>query len=429
VPSSVDAGVAPGMLRSTRSSERDYMTTPSRRPLRICHLAYTFHESDNRVMRYVRTLAARGDQVDVIALRPAGASWRVREHGVRVYQIQRRSTTERAAWVYLLKLLWFWIKASLVLSGLQLRRRYDVVHVHNVPDFLIFAAWLPKLMGAGLILDIHDMMPELYAGKFAQGERSRTFRLLAAVERASCRFADHVIASNDLWVGTLTHRSASPSRCTVFINHPDLTLFRRRHQPTEPTRPFVFLYPGSLNHHQGVDLAVEAFALVRHQMPNAELHIYGRGPALPVLHQLVREHELSEVVRFHDFLPSARIAEVMRQASVGVVPKRADGFGNEAFSTKILEFMACGVPVIVAKTRIDTHYFDDRLVNFFEPGDSTSLAGVMRAIHHNPADQQPRIEAASHFARQLSWQARCADYERLVDGLMASGSTGPLRAS
>lgn len=120
-------------------------------------------------MRYVRTLAARGDTVNVIALRPAGAPWRIDEDGVTIYQIQRRSTTERAAWVYLLKLLWFWFKSMLVISWLQLRRRYDVVHVHNVPDFLVFAAWLPKLMGAGLILDIHDMMPELYAGKFAAG--------------------------------------------------------------------------------------------------------------------------------------------------------------------------------------------------------------------------------------------------------------------
>ena len=394
------------------------MTTPARRPLRVCHLAYTFHESDNRVMRYVRTLAARGDQVDVIALRPTGAPWRVWAGDARVYQIQRRSTTERAAWVYLLKLLWFWVKAMVVLSGLQLRRRYDVVHVHNVPDFLVFSAWLPKVMGAKLILDIHDMMPELYAGKFASGERSRTFAMLALVERLSCRFADHVIASNDLWVATLTHRSTSPSRCTVFINHPDLTLFRRRSDSDATPRPFVFLYPGSLNHHQGVDLAVEAFARVRPRMPDAELHVYGRGPALPLLQHLVHEHGLEDVVYFRDFLPSAQIAEVMRQADVGVVPKRADGFGNEAFSTKILEFMASGVPVIVAKTRIDAHYFDDAVVNFFEPGNADSLAGVMQRVYEHPADQQPRIEAASDVARRLSWQARQHEYVQLIGRLL-----------
>jgi glycosyltransferase involved in cell wall biosynthesis len=405
------------------------MSTPSRRALRVCHLAYTFHESDNRVMRYVRTLAARGDQVDVIALRPAGAGWRADEPGIRVYQIQRRSTTERAAWVYLLKLLWFWLKSMLVLSWLQVRRRYDVVHVHNVPDFLVFAAWLPKLMGASVILDIHDMMPELYAGKFAQGGPSRTFGVLAALEGLSCRFADHVIASNDLWVDTLNRRSAPAEKCTVFINHPDLTLFRPRERNRPVGAPFVFLYPGSLNHHQGVDLAVKAFAAARSEMPTAELHIYGRGPALPLLRQLVEELHLGTAVRIKDFLPSAQIAEVMSAADVGVVPKRADGFGNEAFSTKILEFMASGVPVIVAKTRIDAHYFTDDLVNFFEPGNVESLAGVMHEVYAQAGNQAARIGAARAFADRHSWQARQMDYERLVDALALVDSAPALHAS
>ncbi|AMY12979.1 GDP-mannose-dependent alpha-(1-6)-phosphatidylinositol monomannoside mannosyltransferase [Luteitalea pratensis] len=405
------------------------MSTPLRRPLRVCHLAYTFHESDNRVMRYVRTLAARGDQVDVIALRPAGSGRRADEGTIRVYQIQRRSTTERAAWMYLLKLLWFWLKSMSILSWLQVRRRYDVVHVHNVPDFLVFAAWLPKVMGARLILDIHDMMPELYAGKFAQGRPSKTFGMLAALERLSCRFADHVIASNDLWVETLNRRSAAADKCTVFINHPDLTLFRPRQRARPDGAPFVFLYPGSLNHHQGVDLAVRAFAAARSQMPSAELHIYGRGPALPLLHDLVKELHLGEAVRIKDFLPSVQIAEVMSAADVGVVPKRADGFGNEAFSTKILEFMACGVPVIVARTRIDAHYFTDALVNFFEPGDVESLAGVMRQVYAHAAEQVGRIEAAREFAGHQSWQARRADYERLVDALASFNRTAALHAS
>jgi glycosyltransferase involved in cell wall biosynthesis len=393
------------------------MSTSARRPLRVCHLAYTFHESDNRVMRYVRTLAARGDQVDVIALRPAGAGWRSDEERIRVYQIQRRSTTERAAWAYLLKLLWFWLKSMLILSWLQVRRRYDVVHVHNVPDFLVFAAWLPKLMGARLILDIHDMMPELYAGKFAQGGPSRTFGVLGTLERLSCRFADHVIASNDLWVDTLNRRSAPAEKCTVFINHPDLALFRPQPRDRPDGAPFVFLYPGSLNHHQGVDLAVQAFAAVRSQMPTAELHIYGRGPALPALHQLVRRQELGDVVRIMDFLPSAEIARVMSQADVGVVPKRADGFGNEAFSTKILEFMACGVPVIVSRTRIDAHYFDETLVKFFDPGNVDSLTAAFLCLYRNPAALRSRVAAATAFATRQSWQAKQGDYLALVDTL------------
>ena len=97
----------------------------TRRPLRVCHLAYTFYEFDNRVTRYVQALAERGDAIDVITLRRPGTSWRERSKGVEFYRIQRRSTNERAAWTYLLKLVWFCLKSALLIAGLQLRRRYD----------------------------------------------------------------------------------------------------------------------------------------------------------------------------------------------------------------------------------------------------------------------------------------------------------------
>ena len=66
-----------------------------RRPLRVCHLAYTFYENDNRVIRYAEALSERGDQVDVIALRRPDQTRSGRTGCVRVYRIQRRAVTEK----------------------------------------------------------------------------------------------------------------------------------------------------------------------------------------------------------------------------------------------------------------------------------------------------------------------------------------------
>ncbi len=54
----------------------------------------------------------------------------------------------------------------------------------------------------------------------------------------------------------------------------------------------------------------------------------------------------------------------MSKADLGIVPKRAAGFGDEAFSTKILEFMALGVPVIASETQIDRYYFTIHWLGF-----------------------------------------------------------------
>lgn len=389
------------------------------RPLRVCHLAYTFYEADNRVIRYAEAFAERGHQVEVIALRRPGQARQGDARGVRVFRIQRRSVTERRSWTYLAKILWFFIQSAVLLSLLQLRRRYDIVHVHNVPDFLVFAAAVPKLMGSRIILDIHDILPELYAGKFGTAHRSGLLRCLLLTERLSCAFANHVVVSNHLWEDKLVQRAVPAGKCTTIMNYPDLRMFRPL--PESKKRrdgKFIILYPGTLNYHQGLDIAVKAFAKVADRMPNAELHIYGEGPARPDLVRLTLECGLGDRVTIADRVPLGEIAEIMASADVGVVPKRADGFGNEAFSTKILEFMACGVPVIVSRTQIDAHYFDHTLVRFFEPGDEADLAEALVEVYEHQSDRHARIPTAQDYAARNSWQARIGDYQHLVERLV-----------
>lgn len=409
-----------------KSTESFSFVRMQHRPLRVCHLAYTFYEYDGRVKRYVETLLERGDRVDVIALREAGASQRAQTGALSHFRIQRRAENERGRpSVYLLKLVWFCVQSNILLTLLQLQRRYDVVHVHNIPEFLVSSAWLPKLMGARIILDIHDVVPELYAGKFGRGEHSAGFRLLLLVERLCCKFADCVVIANHLWHAKLTSRSVPAHKCTTIMNYPDLEVFRPAPTSAKEGRPFVLLYPGSLNVHQGLDIAIQAFALVHRQMPGAEFHIYGKGPARERLMQMAADTGVAEAVRFMDPIGVQKIATVIASASVGIVPKRADGFGNEAFSTKTLEFMACGVPLIVARTKIDAYYFNDQLVNFFVPGDSCDLARVLLGVYTHPEEQKERVRAAVVFANEFSWQRRYQDYRGLVDSLAICEQSAP----
>jgi len=397
-----------------------------RRPLRICHLAYSFYDNDNRVRRYAEALAEKGNDVEVLSLRRQGQAKTANAGGVRVFRIQRRAVTERRQVTYLLKLVWFFLQSVVMLGVRHLRHPYDVVHVHNVPDFLVFAGLVPKLMGARLILDIHDILPELYAGKFCSERDSFAFRILLWMEKLSCSFADHVIVANDLWHDKLIARTLNTEKCTTLLNYPDLRIFK----PLPPGQrrrdgKFVMMYPGTLNHHQGLDIAIRAFALAKDRMPNAELHIYGEGPARPQLLTLVSECGLTNLVRIMDRLPLEEIAQAMAAADVGVVPKRADGFGNEAFSTKTLEFMACCVPVVVSRTMVDEHYFDDTLVSFFSPGSASDLANVIVRLYATRIGDAERIEAARQFVLRNSWQERVHEYLSLVDCLVQTSLDRP----
>ena len=241
---------------------------------KICMVAYSQYESDNRVRRYAETLAKRGDQVDVIALSRLPSAQPVEEiDGVTVYRIQHREHNERSEWTYAWRLLRFLVRSSVVLTRLHKRNRYDVIHIHNMPDFLVFAAWFPKATGAKLILDIHDVVPELFANKFHSRLKTAYVGLLKAIEKLSAGFVDHVIVSNHLWHKTIVARSAPEEKCSVLINHVDPEMFFRRAR-TRTDEKFIILFPGSLQWHQGVDIAIEAFARVKEKVPNAEFHIY-----------------------------------------------------------------------------------------------------------------------------------------------------------
>ena len=389
-----------------------------RAPKRICMLAYAFYENDNRITRYAEALARRGDTVDVLALRRDGMPRRERMSGVNVYRIQMRRRDERGRLRYLLRLLRFWVTSSTILAAKHLRSPYDVIHVHSVPDFEVFAAWLPKCMGAKVILDIHDLVPEFYASKFGGRTDALCFKALVWLERVSARFADHVIAANDIWRGKLTSRSISDARCTAFLNYVDPNLFYRRTR-TRTDDKFIFVYPGGLQWHQGVDIAVRAFARITERVPNAEFHIYGEGPESAKIEALVAELGLQSRVMLKGARPLREIPEVISNADAGVVPKRADSFGNEAYSTKILEYMSQGVPVLVSRTSIDTFYFSDRTVRFFESGNEHELAEAMVELAVTPALRRAFSDAGLAYVARNNWSLKQQEYFDLVDSLVA----------
>jgi hypothetical protein len=174
---------------------------------RVCMLAYTFYESDNRVRRYAETLARQGCQVDAIALRKDGQPRYGSLNGVRICRIQNRVRNEKSKFSYLYRLLLFFINSALFISRQHMQRRYDLIHVHSIPDFEVFATFFAKMTGARIILDIHDIVPEFYASKFKVGKGSTVFKSLALIEKASIAFSDHVIIANHIWEKTLTARS------------------------------------------------------------------------------------------------------------------------------------------------------------------------------------------------------------------------------
>jgi len=382
-------------------------------------MTYSFYEGDTRVMRYAEALAARGDRVDVIALRRENQSTNELLNGVNVYRIQRRSPNHGARGSYIAGILMFFFRAMFLLMRRHVKARYQLIHVHSVPDFLVFATWFSKLTGTKIILDIHDLMPEFYASKYCSKHGSLAFKLLLLAERASASFSDYVIAANDLWRERLVSRSVKSDKCSAMVNVPDRAIFSRRGR-VRTDQNFVVLYPGTLNWHQGLDIAIRAFALIKDEVPQAQFHIHGEGSCQSSLVQLTKELGLQDRVFMKSFVSTREIANIIEEADLGIVPKRKDGFGNEAFSTKIMEFMAMGVPVIVSDTRVDRYYFDDSVVKFFRGGDEQDLAQSMLLLIQKPELRSSLAVEASRFVEHNNWDNMKKHYLALADSLVGA---------
>jgi glycosyltransferase involved in cell wall biosynthesis len=215
-------------------------------------------------------------------------------------------------------------------------------------------------------------------------------------------------------------RSSRADKCSVVRNHPDLDIFVAQPKPqTASDGKFLLTYPGSLNWHQGLDVAIRAFARIADQIPDAEFHIYGEGPAKPSLIELANQLGMQKQILFHDFLPSREIARAMAASDLAIEPKRAtSAFGNEALSTKILEFMALGVPVIASKTRIHARYYDDSIIQYYENDDEAELARQILRLKNDPELRHRLVANAKVYVNENNWTVRQHEYLQLMDSLL-----------
>jgi hypothetical protein len=130
-------------------------------------IAYTDYAGDARVRREAETLAANAFRVRCLTTRNGGAAKAFTLDGVDVQELDISKYRGKSSRAYVSSYLRFLGAASLACVRLMARGELDVVHAHNIPDFLVFAGLLPRLAGRKVVLDVHDSVPETFAAKFS----------------------------------------------------------------------------------------------------------------------------------------------------------------------------------------------------------------------------------------------------------------------
>ena len=373
---------------------------------RVCMVVHEHFPRDFRVRREARALAQAGAEVTVMALQQSGQPSRERLDGMDIIRLPIRRHRGSSLPVYLMEYAAFASLSAAAVCGLSLLRRFDVLHVHTPPDFLVMAGWPARLRGARVILDIHDLTPELYASRFRGIGGDLARQLTQWTERGSCAAADQVITTTEAFKQRLVERGVAADRILVLHNCPDSAIFYRRADRPRQAGPdeFVIIHHGTLMHRYGEDLLLEAFARSLPRMPaNVRLDFYGHGDLLPALQQRAQELSLDGKVRFHGEVAQEQVADALQAAALCVVPNRTDEIMELAFPTKLLEALHMGCPVLVSSTKLVADTFATGGVHFVPPG---NLDALSEAIVELVSDHQKReaLRAEGHVqAQRFVW--------------------------
>jgi glycosyltransferase involved in cell wall biosynthesis len=382
-------------------------------------VAFTHYSTDTRIRREARSLVERGDRVDVIGLSENGRRRIYSLNGVQVFQVPIGRYRGSSQLSYLFKYCIFLMGASLLLATLHSRRRYHVIQVHTMPDFMVFVAIVPKILGAKVILDVHDLMPELYQSKFGLDRAHWLIRFITWVERRSIGFADRAIAVHKPHLDALVSHGNPPGKFIVLLNLPDPGIFaKRRTARAAHGCGFRLIYHGTLAKRHGLRTALNAISSLHEEIDDLELQIIGDGDDLPGLIDLSNELGLSDRVSFSKGLvPMEDLVPVILEADVGIVPILYDEFTRHMLPVKLLEYVALGKPVICSRTETIEAYFDDSMVLYCQPGNSVELAEKIRLLYHDPNKRECLRSNADRFNTDYSWERQKRVYYQMVDDL------------
>jgi len=390
---------------------------------RVGMVVFSPYPIDPRPRRAVEALRNEGAYIELICEAEGDAPAREKLENLEVTRIPIRHI-RGGALSYAYQYFSFISISTAIFAWRLLRRRYQLIYVHNMPDILVLSGLIPKLFGAKVILDQHDPMPELMCTIFNKDEDSFEVRAIKRLEKWSIARANLVITVNEACRRIFSSRSCSNEKVGVVMNSPDENMFQYRAARSYPVRQagerFRMMYHGSLVDRNGLELAVDALKLLQQGIPEAELRVYGRST--PYLEQVMNKALTLGISDKVHFLGPKRLEDLageIEQCDVGVIPNQLNTFTEINTPTRIFEYLALGKPVIAPSTSGVRDYFGPESLVFFKAGDAADLAKQMSYVASHPEEAADIAENGQRVYMEHTWQQERETLVDLVAGLIA----------
>jgi glycosyltransferase involved in cell wall biosynthesis len=387
---------------------------------RIALIGHASIPDDTRIRRQAETLRDAGYQVDIFGLRdpeqPEVENWQ----GIRIIRLPVRRRFASFAG-HLAEYLAFAALVAVRLAAEHRRARYRLVQVATLPDFLVVAALPVHLTGVPILLDLHEDLPAFFDDRFAARGLRPLRPVVSGVARASAAVADAVITVHEPLRQLAVARGVPADRITVVMDGADERMFDpARH----PRRAFMadgrlrLIHHSNLQRIYGLDVAVAAMSRLDPAL-DAHLSVYGDGPFRNEVVAAIGRRAVGDRVTLHGRVPQDALPGLLADADLGLVPTRPEPYTALSLSTKLLEYVAMGVPVVASDLRTFRAHFDERAICYVRGGDAAALADGIVRIAAQPSTASALASEARRQAEAYTWRVQSARYLGVVEGLVA----------
>lgn len=389
-------------------------------PRRVAIVVHAVVPGDPRVRRQSDALLDAGYEVDIFSLRREGEAARESDGRLRIVRLPIDRWFSGFAG-HLAEYLAFAMMAAWRLGLEHRSRRYDLVQVATVPDFLGFAALPEKLGGVPLLLDLHEDMPEFFRDRFAHPLLRPLIPVADATARASASVADELITVHEPLRQLSIGRGIDPERISVVMNSADDRLF----DPSKHARR-AFMADGLLRliHHSnlqriyGLDVAIEGLVTIDPAI-RWRLDVYGDGPWRPEVEAAIERTHTHDRVTLHGRVPMDDLPRLLAGADIGLVPSLPEPYMEYSLSTKLLEYAAMEVPIIATDLATFRHHFTDAAMRFVPGNDPNAIGRAVESLARDPAAATAMGREAHRQAAAFDWDVQRRRYLEVVERLIA----------
>jgi glycosyltransferase involved in cell wall biosynthesis len=309
------------------------------------------------------------------------------------------------------------------LSGLALHKPDAIIATSPQLLCALSGWWLAWWKRVPFVFEVRDLWPESLAAVGAGSEGSLLHRTLGAIAGFLYRRADRIVVVAPAFVDHLIrYWNVSAAKISIVENGVETDLFRLDPAAMEVRKQlkledrFLICYIGTMGNAHGLETLIAAAEELQSALPRAMFLLIGEGAEKERIVQLAAARGLTNI-QFLGQQPRERIPAYVSAADVCLVMLKKTELFKTVIPTKLLEYMACERPVIVAVDGQARQIVEEAGAGVFvEPENSQDLVKAVVDLAEDP--ERRRLMGASgrqYIVNRFSREKTARDYLTVLE--------------